>query len=159
MTQLWDQDQSQSEDEGLSLGSRGSSSGDDIKHLTESTIRMSGLDDFQWSVQEPSLKNPQKESEKGADTYFNAPTEPAPELPTGLDETFSSSLPDMDLPPPRMNVAAATAAAPELAITDKLLEEIVHKQVYEAVQKLAQQLLPQVAERVIKEEIHRLLSM
>lgn len=28
----------------------------DIRHLTESTIRMSGLDDFQWSVQEPSMK-------------------------------------------------------------------------------------------------------
>ena len=30
----------------------------DIRELTETTIRMSGLNDFEWSVQEPSLKPP-----------------------------------------------------------------------------------------------------
>jgi len=31
---------------------------DDIRNLTESTIRLSGLDDFNWSVKEPSRKSP-----------------------------------------------------------------------------------------------------
>ena len=106
----------------------------DIRNLTESTIRMSGLDDFQWSVNEPSLKPPAGLMDAGGNTF---PLDPPPPP--------SVTLPGIE-PPPPPQLATAPSSAPS---TDKV-EEIVRKEL--------QRLLPEVAERVIKQEIHRLLT-
>ena len=53
----------------LEAAPHGSDPDADIRHLTESTIRMSGLDDFEWSVSEPSLKPPSQLLETGEASF------------------------------------------------------------------------------------------
>ncbi|MCM2276895.1 MAG: response regulator [Oligoflexia bacterium] len=131
----------------------------DIRQLTESTIRMSGLDDFEWSVQEPSLKPPASMLEpddtsfpagaSGALAYHNAPEE----IP---EPSFTPPPPPQASPPPIPGAprkAAAPATAPAVAgstLSTRELEELVLKEV--------RKVLPQLAEKLLKEEIHRMLS-
>lgn len=187
----------------------------DIRHLTESTIRMSGLDDYQWSVNEPSLKPPASITDLGNATYGAAesnsshssaapkdplagfttpfhfqdedgktnpliramkeagqitpPPPPPPELPPAANffsEIFSqpSYNPAAPLTAPSSSGLATPAAFPSLptpeapAMKPEQLEEIVRKQLQELLEKMAPQLLPEIAERVIRAEIHRMLS-
>jgi CheY-like chemotaxis protein len=164
----------------------------DIKHLTESTIRMSGLDDFQWSVNEPSLKPSQSmmdtggtsfqiEPPSGSDSAHGAQSDEMPPFQPdfgegrGSDsESISLSMDDDEpsishLAPPAPGSAASpsdfyrdgvesgrtplprSAPAPEvMAISPGQMEELIRKQV--------QQMLPELAERILKQEIHRMLS-
>lgn len=150
----------------------------DIKHLTETTMR--GLEDFQWSVNEPSLKPLPKMFDHG-DSNFEIPIshDEFPEPPT---KPYSSQVPAMEdmLEPPsflpsdpelpennfvlEMDPPAAFQTPPPLTrpveptITEDQLERIIRSQVETLVEKLAKKLIPEVAEKVIKQEIHRLLS-
>ncbi len=59
----------------------------DIRHLTESTIRMSGLDDFQWSVSETN-KLPEEPSTFPEQDFQNPPAFSDHTLPMIGDETL-----------------------------------------------------------------------
>lgn len=99
---------------------------DDIRGLTESTIKMTGLDDFEWSVNEPVLK-------------------PHPRM---IDEDEHEA---PAFSPPVTAGAAATVNPAEM-------EEIVRRQLQESLEQAIRKLLPDIAERVVKQEIHRMLA-
>lgn len=154
----------------------------DIRELTESTIRMSGLDDFDWSMneqarkEEPLLPPPGKGlSDFGDSTFrFDAPLDPpspgrAEELPP---------LPTFDPPPAPDSPAYSYHSAPETVAPFSFeaqstpepqtlaepqwdasrVEELVQQQVQAALEKMTRQLLPEIAERIIRQEIRRMLS-
>lgn len=64
--------------------SENSGSESDIKHLTESTIRMSGLDDYEWSIEEKSVSSHQETA---------APPTPAP-----IQQNLDIDLPPIEAP-------------------------------------------------------------
>lgn len=174
----------------------------DIRNLTESTIRMSGLadlgsnheqtppafapgfssDDFQWSVQENSLKPSDSMFDSGNATFPNIPQptvssqlEFTPPPPAGAPDAFHEEPDPEPAPiaaapaappaapptaPPPMPAPATAAAAPtiDFAIMEKKIEELVRTEIENALRKLTQESIPDVAERLIKQEIHKLLT-
>jgi CheY-like chemotaxis protein len=186
----------------------------DIRHLTESTIRMSGLDDYQWSVNEPSLKPTPSLLDDGGSNFEIEPPHAAPpesfppfkpqaayappppaarEPEPELDSISLGSLPDhasdpvkaapptdyyrkgdtpLPTPPkpaasydsrptqspaPPSSASYAAAPPPEasaVGISSQEIEELVRKELKKELQKL----LPDLAERLIKQEIHKMLS-
>jgi len=141
-------------------------SNSDIKHLTESTIRMSGLDDFQWSVNEPSLKPPGAmmepfDSSFGTDksseiTHFNSQNRDNYEsIPLTAPRDFIEQGISLDQQSRTETTGTAQISAEQL---DGLIQKHLQKAVEDALRNFAQSTLPEVAERVIKAEIHRLLS-
>ena len=100
----------------------------DIKQLTESTIRMSGLGEFEWKVNEPNLKPIPNFADDGGSSFQVAPPAHVPTHPNAQTSTPTN------------------------------FDEQVKRQMEETIEKLIQRMLPEVAERMIKEEIHRLLS-
>jgi hypothetical protein len=192
----------------------------DIRNLTESTIRMSGLadlggeqppelppelprdltseldlppeppsemtDDFQWNVEEHSLKPPSN-LDAGDSTF---PLAPPPKIPNEhsrfLKRPTSEELeltpppahmphiPDEPYAPeprfgqdarserqtsPRIEIARTpTAPSFDQAELEKKVEEMTRREVHNAIRKAVQETLPDIVERVIKEEIHKLLQ-
>jgi two-component system, cell cycle response regulator len=64
---------------------RGSTSGkDEIKHLTESTIRMSGLDDFDWTVNDSNLKPTPSMDDGGTGFQIRPQFSEEPAAPQGM---------------------------------------------------------------------------
>ncbi|NBU20373.1 hypothetical protein EBS43_02995, partial [bacterium] len=47
---------------------------------------------------------------------------------------------------------------PPLPISTEEIESLVKQQIQSAIERITQQMLPDIAERVVKQEIHRLLS-
>ncbi len=137
----------------------------DIKHLTESTVKMSGLDDLEgWNINE-SAKSPV-----------------LPPLP-GIFENESSSAmsnsppPAFDMPQPKsggdFELTGIGVTGPKTLsadIPDSHLEEIIEKQVRsqieflvqqkvkEVLEQMAKDQIPEIAEKVMKQEIRRLLE-
>lgn len=125
--------------------------GDDIKQLTESTIRMSGLADMpnlpkeesDWQINEPSIQPPGSLSDLGGSTF---------QISGSSRHQASRSEIELDHSP-------TPQQAPSFSMSDDpKIEEIVRSQVQATLEKLAKQILPEVAERVIKAEINRLLN-
>ncbi|MBC7692285.1 MAG: response regulator [Methylotenera sp.] len=118
---------------------------DDIKHLTESTVRMSGLDDFQWSINETA--------KKPGGLQFEPPSVEAPNFDLGPEIEAQD-----------ISYESQHQATPSMSsqINPTQLEEMIVRQVQktleETLEKMAQKILPEVAERVIKQEIKRLLQ-
>jgi CheY-like chemotaxis protein len=140
----------------------------DIRALTQSTLQMAGLDDLDWRVSEP----PRKEM-----PAFDLPPLPAmaeslapPSLTPpskvvsnvmGSDAGsayFSPHLDD-DLPPPvpAQPIEAAQQHEAYAVPTDEL-EALVRQQVEAALLKVSKEMLPQLAEKILKQEINRLLN-
>ncbi len=155
---------------------------EDIKELTESTIKMSGLDDLQWSVEERAKK----------------PEPPSPLLDSDPEETLDPILPplpkmgelgetrflldEMTDPPPlrypepglsaresyhatEIELPAETefethfeSIPPVVAISTEQMESMMRTQLQETLEKMARQMLPEIAEKIIKQEINRMLS-
>ncbi len=174
----------------------------DIKRLTESTIRMSGLEDFDWSVSESARKeselpafdpSPLPETTRNSDptSIFtdspeaNDPADdyrvdfpPAPPFPSSRQEyaplpPFASEpAPFAPQPPQPGSPAFAYHSAPETAppfsfdapstseptYTSAQVESLVQKQVEEALLRMSHTLLPELAEKIIRQEIRRMLS-
>lgn len=126
---------------------------DDIRHLTESTIKMSGLEDFQWSVNESALKSPFQQAEPAI-----PPTPAMADLggttlkPAGARAPVATSTPAPAASPTH---AAGVSVSP---VSMEQLEQVVAHQLRETIERMAQKLLPEVAERIIKAEIHKMLS-
>jgi CheY-like chemotaxis protein len=161
----------------------------DIKHLTESTIRMSGLDDFQWSVNEgarkdppavaataaptapavddgehdfrfdePSLRPGTQMADSGGSTFrfddsLEAAHEPTYEIERHGPETAFAEAPSAD-----PGIAPPAYSALDAQAVEDLVKAQVQKTLEGTLERLAQKILPEVAERVIKQEIHKLLN-
>jgi CheY-like chemotaxis protein len=145
-----------------SLGHISHSGGDDIKSLTESTIRITGLDDYQWSVNEPTLKPLPAMTEMDGNSFQVEP----PSNGAGADESGMDGM-----PPFRAETAEARGSLHEEdrlppsspkpvieGINSAQMEALVRDQVHALLEKMAQQLLPDIAEKIIKDEIHKMLS-
>ncbi len=147
----------------------------DIRKLTESTIKMSGLDEYEWSIQEPSLKPLPNLLDSDGSTF--SPENANPVFPPGFDYTPPPLPEDTDNEielapaPPRPSPPALEREEPTLRMTapkpiaqgasmpsEEEMDRIIKQHVEKAIEKFARELLPNVAERVIKQEIHRLLS-
>lgn len=186
---------------------------EDIKELTESTIRMSGLDDYQWTVNEnATLKKEEEPEEHPSFEPTGEPTEDEdttvtelrsseptlPPLPNMLDKGDSNFPTDVeeystagshdddtgitempgfdDAPsgdPSRYyygaheddSLSGAEAAEYREApagggsgLSEDEMEEMISREVTRRVEEMARKILPEVAEKVIREEIDRLLS-
>jgi two-component system cell cycle response regulator len=143
---------------------RGGSSGnqkDEIKHLTESTIRMSGLDDFDWTVNDSNIKPPVSMDDGGSGFRVKPQFSSEPPAPQGMPpitqtqqprtgNTGSFNKPTHNPPP--------LPSASNGGISTEQLEETIRRQVEQTLSEMARKILPEVAERVIKAEIHRLLN-
>lgn len=145
---------------------------DDIRQLTESTIRMSGLDDLQWTVSETS-KKPLPEV-----AAFDEPITPPPPRMTPpqapdsafVVEGFRNQEPVLPPPPAmadlqnvsfRFDPPGTTPPAMPPFNPDQVSAQAIplsNEQVEEVIMKMAEKILPDLAERLLKQEIHRLLS-
>lgn len=128
----------------------------DIKHLTESTVKMSGLDDLNgWSLNEsgkadPVSGLPEMFGEDHRPATPAQPNTPAPQLSsyaTGFLHT-----PPQPVPPP-----TSSAATQEIPTTAEI-EEMVEKQVRAQLEDMMRRALPDITERIVKQEIKRLLD-
>lgn len=142
----------------LSPPSEPEASESDIRVLTDSTMRMTGLDDFQWSVNELNSSlpthpinlplHPPQSSLKEA----TAPLIPPPiELESSpLSPTFpAASSPQKSTPAVEVEVSP---------ISQEQIESLIREEVQKTLEKMASHLLPDLAEKLIKEEIHKLLT-
>jgi two-component system cell cycle response regulator len=134
-----------------------SSEKDDIRHLTESTIRMSGLDDFEWKVNDSGLNPPSSFADDG-DTGFQmspqfTPSNAPPSAPQKMPQHQQAQAQK-----PKQQKATATLVPAEAAPSQAQIEELVKRQVEQTLSELTQRILPEVCERVIKAEISRLLN-
>jgi hypothetical protein len=179
---------------------------------------MSGLDDFNWSVNEPSLKpHPAMMDATGVTFKLNpgdldsAPPPFQPEMevsappelpplgseldldpPTSEESSLSLNLPPAStlaasptdfyhggnapsLPPgmpgmpgiPKTPAMSGSDLPPQFdasmeasvfALSQTQMEDMIRKQFQETFQQMAQKMLPDLAERLIKHEIHKMLS-
>ncbi len=182
------------------LGMRTGSNEDDIKNLTETTIKMSGLDNFQWSVNDEALKSsPPKESAvqnfESNDFDVDQMQASEPNLPPHnnyLDKTDASLQIDaVDLPGEKYTMAGDFSFDPPPAkaqsyqmqeaspysppyqgyqggslqedssvvpLSTEQMERILGTQLEQTLEKVARRLLPDIAEKVIREEIRKILS-
>jgi len=131
----------------------------DIKNLTESTVKMSGLDDLSdWDISETKkLPNPSAHDLTNDMSFFSDPAgEATPSIPA-LSDHFSEAeieLTSSFQSPRSLNHEAEVSALPSTAE----IEELVEKQVKAQLEEMLRQAIPEIAERVIKEEIKRLLD-
>lgn len=156
----------------------------DIRELTETTMKMGMLDESGWSVQEHLLKPPAQLADVGNSSFPISPPPPLPQPPSRVDGTgphsrtelarqsalvaesprpwvpadpISSSLspePEPEPEPP----TPLSAVPQEPAFSTEQVREAIRDEVTEALGKMVQDLLPELAERIIKQEIRRMLS-
>lgn len=134
----------------------------DIKELTESTMRMTGMDDYQWSVKEPSIK-PLPNMLEGLPEFHSDSLEPPPaESAPHIGEMIEPSEVFQTTPPPPktpdQTPIEAFSPTPPISLPQDEVETMVARQVEAILEKMARNLLPEIAEKLIKQEIHRLLS-
>ncbi len=132
----------------------------DIRSLTESTIKMSGLDEFQWDIDD----NKSKKEIKLAPQLRTVPTpppfkKPAPPTPTksnffddGGSNFLSIGLTKAAQIKPVLN------AAVELPLSRSEIEQIIHKDVELILEKALRENIAVLAENIIKQEIEKILS-
>jgi CheY-like chemotaxis protein len=135
----------------------------DIRHLTESTIRMSGLDDFNWSINETARKEPTLPPHAALGDLSGATFKFSEEDKTDVNEiVHGSPTPEPShspIPPPPSFGAGATSSNANLTgLSASQMEAVIKSQLQDTLEKMVQKILPEVAERVIKQEIHRMLQ-
>jgi CheY-like chemotaxis protein len=127
----------------------------DIRHLADATLKPKNTQDFDWETSEslPTLDFSALETsshDPSADSG-NKPHSsdfPQPKATSPFEgDVFSTTL-DIDdkMEPPTHPFNAAE------------IEKMIQQQVQSSLEKMARNLLPSMAEKMIKEEIHRLLS-
>jgi CheY-like chemotaxis protein len=146
----------------------------DIQHLTESTMRISRMDDYQWSMNEPSMRPSPLMRDRGNSNFsLNSDNENLPHSsdllpppPPLLDDNSLVDLPPLNPPPleseieeqiPLSYYSDPDSRSPILASEEKI-DAMIHNQIEATLEKMIEKLLPQIAEKLIKDEIHRLLS-
>lgn len=137
----------------------------DIRELTQSTLKMAGFEDLDWSVNETARKDQHRDQHRDQKDHHE-PSYTGIELAPDLSSPGLPPLPPLPHEAPLSAPSAAASAyyqppiEPESGNIAGLqgLEGVVRQQVEEAVLKATRELLPQIAERVIKAEINRLLN-
>ena len=159
----------------ISLQTQGPES--DIRQLAEITLTPKSSDEFEWNIHEnlPSFDFAGTEPALPVQKFVPPPpTEPR--LPVQRFEPAPAPAAPV-IPPPFKTVAidpmssehpAAAEAFPQKkeempqpqvnSFKPEELEKIIQEQVRASLEKMAKSLLPSIAERIIKEEIHRLLT-
>ena len=130
---------------------------DDIQEMARSTFEMSGLNQSEWGMIEPGkMSNPfQEDSSPLSKTREHEVTSfDMHEVPHtfGYDGSPASD---------KISVTAEQLEAMVKDQVEKLLEQMngqVHERVENELKRYAQELMPALAERIIKEEIHKLLA-
>lgn len=132
----------------------------DIKHLTESTVKMSGLDDLgDWDISENKKSAP---SASDLNFFSDLPGEATPTIPAmPTISTISEGGHEGEIEltssfqrPSSMVQEASMASLP----TTAEIEELVEKQVKAQLEEMLKRAIPDITERVIKQEIKRLLD-
>ena len=151
----------------ISQLSSNSSEEDDIRQLTESTIKMSRLEETDWNVSEPTENNDSSVFTPLSEDAFDDlklsepsltpdPTLESLDLP---EDQFSYTPEDssMEATEPGFTIEQADfSAAP--TVDPAQIEEMIKTEVEIRLRELAKELLPDIAERLLKEEIHRMLE-
>ncbi|MBN21573.1 MAG: hypothetical protein CL678_09835 [Bdellovibrionaceae bacterium] len=153
---------------------------DDIKKLTETTIQMSGLDELDWSVDDSALKKQHLElpEEEPTVTTLKATEPELKPLPAmtqspvieesenefkfDLEFPEDEPIPEISIPGESVFPSAPTtleshepAAVP---IGNDELQSIISQQLQETIERMTREIFPELAEKIIKEEIHKMLS-
>lgn len=137
----------------------------DIKHLTESTVKMSGLDDLGgWNINE-SAKGPASGIPDifSQDSGIPVSSQPMHSTPAPTQSTLShysrTPAPSSFTPTPSYSTAPSQPAPPPVELPSTAeIEEMVEKQVKAQLEEMMMRAIPDIAERVIKQEIKRLLD-
>lgn len=149
----------------------------DIRDLTESTIRMSGLDDYQWNIQDPSLPPPPKSADLGGMTFSLDEELDSPQNFSNLSENVENAentdtielanfeppefqAPDFHAMPSSTESENTTEVNPfstHVPNADQI-ERLVRAQVEEILRKMAERTLPDLAEKIVREEFKRLMD-
>lgn len=152
----------------------------DIKDLTESTIKMSGLDDFEWSLDDtkkmrapgPNLDHT-RTLEMPQPTRGSAPTTDFTVLPRSIDDGGSNFLSmgvgastekkprptPTPTPAPAMGTGAQhTQPASLPAMNRAEMEQLIRREFELAIERIARDVVPQIAEQMIRKEIEKLLA-
>jgi CheY-like chemotaxis protein len=156
----------------------------DIRHMTDSTLKMSGLENYEWSVQETAAQadpSPMFLGEKTLASFQR--TEPKIQsVPAPVDigdttfpledhvthssmdayepaplEMTSPNIPPAFSPPPFRTQVDVSPSGVMPVSTDQM-DKIIREQLQSTLEKMASKLLPDLAEKIIRQEIHRMLS-
>lgn len=153
---------------------------DDIRKLTESTLKMSGFaDDSGWSVQEKKAPSssfqssdlgfqftmPETEGNKAdpvmephhqlfdfESSWTSEPSKRESEVPS------RAKLQEETYKPQPTPVREEAASQHSFNLDHEHLEKIIQEQVSQTLEKVLRTMLPDLAEKVIKAEIHRMLE-
>lgn len=143
----------------------------DIKDLTESTIKLSGLDEYQWNLDDSKkmrtttvssdhTREISRSAHKDA-TIKNIITIPPKPIDDGgsnfpLKHASASAAP----PPPAAphHFTAPSPSSGNVTMSRAEIEELVKKDVQAALEKIMRDVVPQIAENVIRKEIEKILA-
>ena len=190
----WDTEKSRPETPSTPAPEKAGGMDTDIRALTQSTLQLAGIEDFEWAVSEKAGKDSGPKSWDAEPSLPPLPNliagmvasrvaPPAPvtpisvapepeELPPLFEEPAEIEAPapaaparapfePIELPPVRVAAPApapaevpAAAALPDPAF----IESLVHEQVDAILSQVTRERLSEIAERVIRDEIHRLLG-
>jgi|GEM_PF-1418323 CheY-like chemotaxis protein len=113
----------------------------------------------EWSVRD-AQHSPKAQPPKA---QFKSETPPI--LPTSLPEELQapplkikSASTSTHPSPSNLKIEELLKDTPPLPISTEEIESLVKQQIQSAIERITQQMLPDIAERVVKQEIHRLLS-
>lgn len=158
-----------------------SSEEEEIRKLSESTIDLTEIDDYQWSLNEKALKDNTVTTEvTGSSSDGIQAEDPSLPPPRSLFEQDGMTLKE-NLPEHTPSDAATAyhnapsdfdsshheepveekieAHSPKtIPITQGEVESIIAKQIEGSVERMMKKVIPEIAEKVIKKEIDRLLS-
>ena len=131
---------------------------DDIQELARNTFEMSGLNQQDWGLIEPGkMEHPFQD-----DSQIFAPTSQPREVTSfDMNEVPQSPGYTGDDSQGKISVTADELEAMVKSEVSKLLELMngqVHERVENDLKRYVQELMPALAERIIKEEIHKLLA-
>lgn len=167
---LWENESSPPPFESPAFSQMESDPDADIRTLTESTIKLSGMEDSEWSIDDHSIReNTSSEPQTMGDEtmigiQYQEPTLPPTEnmkstddfeiTPPPFQQNFETSIPLSS----QSTFTKEETEAETIGLSSHELEKIISQQVQEKLENVLQRILPDIAERVIKEEIHKLLS-
>ena len=127
----------------------------DIKQLAEITLAPQSAPEFPWSIHE-NLPTFDFSSDEELLTPTLEPQTAAAQAIVNPKNQGSSVSPPPATTRETTNSNQASGHTPSLKPDD--LEKLIQQQVHASLEKMAKAILPAIAEKVIKEEIHRLLT-
>jgi len=130
---------------------------DDIQELAKNTFEMSGLNQHDWGMIEPGrLEEPAVEEMPLSSAPFRSHAQaPKPAEITGFD---------LQPPPPPISQPRFSAEEVEALVkaeVARVLEEMhfqIQDRINHEMKQVSEEIIPNLAEKIIKDEIHRLLS-